>query len=158
MIKNNCVNFSEQMCKQAGVYDNAASACQSPNYTNRLTGGARQMIVSRNMSLKSGEMAASEESRTKEWDIASVDNESGGHDSDTGMESMSSTEMPHGSESSKHSSHRLSCSFCIDGNHEPEQKRLEELLHDVELLKEEKSDLLRQNVTCKTDIKKLKDR
>jgi RAP1 GTPase activating protein 1 len=149
----------EQMCKQAGVYD-SSSACQSPNYS-RLTGNARQQIVSRNTSVnKTSEIATDLEDQqqksVKEWDISSLDNDSGGHDSDTGMESMSSTDMQHGgSESSKHSSHRLSCSFCIDGTQENEQKRLDEL---VEKLKTEKCDLLRQNVTCKTDIKKLKDR
>ena len=102
---------------------------------------------------------------TKDWDgSSSMDNDSGGHDSDTGMESMSSTDLQHSSDGSKHhgsgSLHRLSCSFCNDGSHdqENEQKRLDELMHDVERLKTEKSDLLRQNVTCKTDIKKLKER
>uniref|UniRef100_A0A915E9Z9 Uncharacterized protein n=1 Tax=Ditylenchus dipsaci TaxID=166011 RepID=A0A915E9Z9_9BILA len=42
--------------------------------------------------------------------------------------------------------------------HEEEQKRLDELVLDVERLKTEKTDLLKQNVTCKTDIKKLKER
>jgi RAP1 GTPase activating protein 1 len=164
---NNPNTKYEQMCKQAGVYDHNSSACQSPNYGNsRLTGGARQLIVSRNTSsLKSGAeiiTPASDEDlkiQTKEWDISSLDNDSGGHDSDTGMESMSSTDMQHGSESSKHSSHRLSCNFCVDGsNQESEQQRLDELITDFERLKTEKTDLLRQNVTCKTDIKKLKDR
>lgn len=67
---------------------------------------------------------------------------------------MSSTEVPH--------SNRLSCSFCADGavvsSHEDEARKLDELLTDVEKLKTEKLDLLRQNVTCKTDIKKLKER
>ena len=147
------------MCKQAGVYD-GQSVCQSPSYANRLTGGARQMIVSRNTSLKTGDAitTAEEGPQSKDWDISSLDNDSGGHDSDTGMESMSSTDMQHGSDSSKHSSHRLSCSFCVDGNQETEHKRLDELIHDVDRLKTEKQDLLRQNVGCKTDIKKLKDR
>uniref|UniRef100_A0A914ZB62 Rap-GAP domain-containing protein n=1 Tax=Panagrolaimus superbus TaxID=310955 RepID=A0A914ZB62_9BILA len=165
---NNPNSKYEQMCKQAGVYDHNSSACQSPNYaTNRLTGGARQQIVSRNTSaLKTGGAEiitpATDDDlkiQTKEWDISSLDNESGGHDSDTGMESMSSTDMQHGSESSKHSSHRLSCNFCADGNQEnAQEQRLDELIHDFERLKTEKTDLLRQNVTCKTDIKKLKDR
>uniref|UniRef100_A0A914PWG0 Uncharacterized protein n=1 Tax=Panagrolaimus davidi TaxID=227884 RepID=A0A914PWG0_9BILA len=72
---------------------------------------------------------------------------------------MSSTDMQHGSESSKHSLHRLSCNFCVVGsNQENEQQRLDELITDFERLKTEKTDLLRQNITCKTDIKKLKGR
>jgi hypothetical protein len=42
--------------------------------------------------------------------------------------------------------------------HEAEEKRLEELVVDVVRLKNEKGELLRQNVTCRTDIKKLKER
>ena len=36
--------------------------------------------------------------------------------------------------------------------------RLNTLVHDVERLNLEKSELLQQNVSCKTDIKRLKDR
>ena len=162
----------ELMCKQAGIYDNhTLSSNPSPtSYSNRLTGGARQLIVSRHSSVKSGEPMIGQDDEhkftsTKDWDgSSSMDNDSGGHDSDTGMESMSSTDLQHSSDGSKHhgsgSLHRLSCSFCNDGNNdqESEQKRLDELIHDVERLKTEKGDLLRQNVTCKTDIKKLKER
>jgi hypothetical protein len=42
--------------------------------------------------------------------------------------------------------------------HEAEVKRLKELAVDVARLNNEKGDLLRQNVTCRTDIKKLKER
>ncbi|VDK70483.1 unnamed protein product, partial [Onchocerca ochengi] len=90
-----------------------------------------------------------------EWDLSSGENESTemGHDSDTGLESLSSTEVVH--------PNRVPCSFCVD--HQPslreeEAKRLNELLNDVEKLRTERMDLLRQNVTCKTDIKKLKER
>lgn len=58
-------------------------------------------------------------------------------------------------------SNRLSCTLCVDGTyplHDDEIKRLDELLMDVEKLKIEKMDLLKQNVTCRTDIKKLKER
>ncbi|MCP9262178.1 Rap1 GTPase-activating protein 2 [Dirofilaria immitis] len=90
-----------------------------------------------------------------EWDLSSGDNESTemGHDSDTGLESLSSTEVIH--------SNRVPCSFCIDRQsslREEEVKRLNELLNDVDKLRTERMDLLRQNVTCKTDIKKLKER
>lgn len=143
-------------------------ARMSPSYPQRLTGGARQIIISRNPSLKSNEFTQQEEEKTRpatngshEWDMSSMDNESGEHDSDTGMESMSSTELQH-SIDGKHlrngSNHRISCGFCLEDNNERDQKRLDELVRDVERLKFEKTDLLRQNVTCKTDIKKLKQR
>uniref|UniRef100_A0A183CD73 Rap-GAP domain-containing protein n=1 Tax=Globodera pallida TaxID=36090 RepID=A0A183CD73_GLOPA len=45
-----------------------------------------------------------------------------------------------------------------DQEHEAERRRLEELVVDVVRLKTEKTDLMRQNVTCRTDIKKLKER
>lgn len=74
---------------------------------------------------------------------------------------MSSTELQH-SIDGKHlrngSNHRISCGFCLEDSNERDQKRLDELVQDVERLKFEKTDLLRQNVTCKTDIKKLKQR
>uniref|UniRef100_A0A0K0DF93 Uncharacterized protein n=1 Tax=Angiostrongylus cantonensis TaxID=6313 RepID=A0A0K0DF93_ANGCA len=65
------------------------------------------------------------------------------------QESMSSTDQP---------STRLSCTFCTDDCHSPDTKKLESLLMDIDRLSGEKSDLLRQNVSCKTDIKKLKER
>lgn len=86
-----------------------------------------------------------------EWEVSSVDNDSPENevDSDTGMESMSSTDQP---------STRLSCTFCVDDCHSAESKKLESLMMDIDRLAVEKSDLLKQNVTCKTDIKKLKER
>lgn len=69
------------------------------------------------------------------------------------QESLSSTEVVH--------SNRVPCSFCTDRQaplREEEVKRLNELFNDVEKLRTERMDLLRQNVTCKTDIKKLKER
>ncbi|RCN43455.1 hypothetical protein ANCCAN_10581 [Ancylostoma caninum] len=86
-----------------------------------------------------------------EWELSSVDNDSPENeiDSDTGMESMSSTDQP---------STRLSCTFCADDCHSVDAKKLESLMMDIDRLSGEKSDLLRQNVSCKTDIKKLKER
>ncbi|CDW57302.1 Rap GAP domain containing protein [Trichuris trichiura] len=103
------------------------------------------------------------------------------HDSDTGMESMSSAETAN----FKH----LMCTFCSDpstmpclsSNNEPmpddvsivcsllpkanvllelltDLRRLQDLLQEMSKLRNEKLDLLRQNVTCKSDIKKLKQR
>ncbi|EYC14058.1 hypothetical protein Y032_0042g688 [Ancylostoma ceylanicum] len=62
---------------------------------------------------------------------------------------MSSTDQP---------STRLSCTFCVDDCHSVDAKKLESLMMDIDRLSGEKSDLLRQNVSCKTDIKKLKER
>ncbi|VDM53100.1 unnamed protein product [Angiostrongylus costaricensis] len=75
-----------------------------------------------------------------EWDVSSVDNDSPENeiDSDTGLESMSSTDQP---------STRLSCTFCTDDCHSPDSKKLESLLMDIDRLSGEKSDLLRQNVS-----------
>uniref|UniRef100_A0A1I8EBA7 Rap-GAP domain-containing protein n=1 Tax=Wuchereria bancrofti TaxID=6293 RepID=A0A1I8EBA7_WUCBA len=108
-------------------------------------------IPSQNTALKIGDFKHNH----GEWDLSSGENESTemGHDSDTGLESLSSTEVVH--------SNRTPCSFCIDRQaplREEEVKRLNELLNDVEKLRTERMDLLRQNVTCKTDIKKLKER
>uniref|UniRef100_A0A914D7L7 Uncharacterized protein n=1 Tax=Acrobeloides nanus TaxID=290746 RepID=A0A914D7L7_9BILA len=57
---------------------------------------------------------------------------------------MSSTELQHsidGKHLRNRSNHRISCGFCLEDSNERDQKRLDEL-----------------NVTCKTDIKKLKQR
>ncbi|EGT52683.1 hypothetical protein CAEBREN_25926 [Caenorhabditis brenneri] len=93
-----------------------------------------------------------------EWEISSQESPDNEHDSDTGMESMSSTELSGQTRAS-------SCTFCVDDFHgtnhhstSSDAKRLETLCVDVTRLQNEKSDLLRQNVSCKTDIKKLKDR
>lgn len=79
--------------------------------------------------------------------------------------------------SSLSSHHTGSCSFCFLNENDDKNncdknintsslshqnsndcKRLSKLIFDVERLKNEKTDLLQQNVTCKTDIKKLKER
>ncbi|EJD74531.1 Rapgap1 [Loa loa] len=109
-------------------------------------------IPSQNAFLKIGDLCKHNHG---EWDLSSGENESTemGHDSDTGLESLSSTEVVH--------SNRIPCNCCIDRQaplREEEVKRLNELLNDVEKLRTERMDLLRQNVTCKTDIKKLKER
>ncbi|GMT12920.1 hypothetical protein PFISCL1PPCAC_4217, partial [Pristionchus fissidentatus] len=97
-------------------------------------------------------------SRNLDWDLSSIENEEGdedgsdrNHDSDTGMESMSSDNHP---------ANRLSCSFCADEtmSNAGDVKRLETLVGDVDRLQGEKAELLKQNVSCKTDIKRLKDR
>uniref|UniRef100_A0A5S6QFF8 Rap-GAP domain-containing protein n=1 Tax=Trichuris muris TaxID=70415 RepID=A0A5S6QFF8_TRIMR len=79
------------------------------------------------------------------------------HDSDTGMESMSSAETAN----FKH----LMCTFCSDpstvsclSSNNEHLRRLQDLLQEMSKLRNEKLDLLRQNVTCKSDIKKLKQR
>uniref|UniRef100_A0A8R1DFA1 Rap-GAP domain-containing protein n=2 Tax=Caenorhabditis japonica TaxID=281687 RepID=A0A8R1DFA1_CAEJA len=89
-----------------------------------------------------------------DWEVSSQESPDNEHDSDTGMESMSSAEL------SSHQTRASSCTFCVDDFHHTssEAKRLETLCVDVARLQNEKHDLLRQNVSCKTDIKKLKDR
>ncbi|CAD5215999.1 unnamed protein product [Bursaphelenchus xylophilus] len=102
-----------------------------------------------------------------DWEeFSSMDNEEHHeeHDSDTGMESMSSTDMHtahlgmlhhHHPQHNSGSSNRSVCTFCLE---QEDQKRLEELVISMDRLKNEKIELLQQNVTCKTDIKKLKQR
>ncbi|KAL3076246.1 hypothetical protein niasHS_013517 [Heterodera schachtii] len=105
----------------------------------------------------------------------------GGHDSDTGMESMSSADIqPNGappvgrrclSNGAGDAKNGKSAAGALQKReriakknddekeeHEAERQRLEELVVDVVRLKTEKTDLMRQNVTCRTDIKKLKER
>uniref|UniRef100_A0A0N5AP07 Rap-GAP domain-containing protein n=1 Tax=Syphacia muris TaxID=451379 RepID=A0A0N5AP07_9BILA len=120
-----------------------------------MVSGVQKKIVTRNSSISATHHYELQKHNC-DWDAS--DNESieleHEHDSDTGMESMSSTEVPHSS--------RLSCSFCADGTpislREDDARKLDDLLTDVQKLRTEKLDLLRQNVTCKTDIKKLKER
>ncbi|KRY58010.1 Rap1 GTPase-activating protein 1 [Trichinella britovi] len=94
---------------------------------------------------------------------SSIDSAELEHDSDTGMESMSSAETSN----FKH----LACmawkdspeKSCLTFNKENKDKcadfqKLQELLQEMSKLKNEKLDLLRQNVSCKSDIKKLKKR
>lgn len=106
---------------------------------------------------------------SNEWeDGSSMENEDHhpvcihGEDSDTGMESMSSTDLHTNTAHFGHLNHhhpqssRSYCNCCPDQT--DDQKRLDELVNNMEKLKTEKTDLLQQNVTCKTDIKKLKQR
>ncbi|XP_014664725.1 PREDICTED: rap1 GTPase-activating protein 1-like isoform X3 [Priapulus caudatus] len=79
-------------------------------------------------------------------------------DSDTGMESMSSAETPNKRMS-------MSCSFCLEEtgysvNYDNDAllKQLENNKQEVNKLKCDKLDLIRQNVACQRDIKKLKER
>ncbi|KRZ54556.1 Rap1 GTPase-activating protein 1 [Trichinella nativa] len=94
---------------------------------------------------------------------SSIDSAELEHDSDTGMESMSSAETSN----FKH----LACmawkdspeKSCLTFNKDNKDKcadfqKLQELLQEMSKLKNEKLDLLRQNVSCKSDIKKLKKR
>ncbi|CAI4226219.1 unnamed protein product [Auanema sp. JU1783] len=83
-----------------------------------------------------------------DWEISSTESPEHEHDSDTGMESMSSADL-------SNRTTRLSCTFCTDdsGN---EHRKIENCDEDREHL--ERNDLLRQNISCKTDIKKLKNR
>uniref|UniRef100_A0A914W0Z7 Rap-GAP domain-containing protein n=1 Tax=Plectus sambesii TaxID=2011161 RepID=A0A914W0Z7_9BILA len=96
--------------------------------------------------------------RTVDSESSSVDSMELEHDSDTGMESMSSAEAQNGK-------NHMACSFCVDAPegasfaaNSEDYRKLEEMMGEMAKLKNEKMDLLRQNVTCKTDIKKLKQR
>ncbi|XP_069682783.1 rap1 GTPase-activating protein 1 isoform X2 [Periplaneta americana] len=67
-------------------------------------------------------------------------------DSDTGLESMSSAETPH-----------KACSLCLDTG-EAGGRQTEALRQEVTRLKCDKLDLLRQNVNCQRDIKRLREK
>ncbi|XP_036340854.1 rap1 GTPase-activating protein 1 [Rhagoletis pomonella] len=79
-------------------------------------------------------------------------------DSDTGLESMSSAEAM--------SSNKAACSLYLDGSQvvmgSPPRNEtivmIENLRQEVTRLKCDKLDLLRQNVTCQRDIKRLRER
>ncbi|XP_053959716.1 rap1 GTPase-activating protein 1 isoform X2 [Anastrepha ludens] len=79
-------------------------------------------------------------------------------DSDTGLESMSSAEAL--------SSTKAACSLCLDGSQSlmgssPRNETcvtIENLRQEVTRLKCDKLDLLRQNVNCQRDIKRLRER
>ncbi|XP_012161593.1 rap1 GTPase-activating protein 1 isoform X3 [Ceratitis capitata] len=79
-------------------------------------------------------------------------------DSDTGLESMSSAEAM--------SSTKAACALCLDGSQSlmgssPSNETIvmvESLRQEVTRLKCDKLDLLRQNVTCQRDIKRLRER
>ncbi|CAG7817153.1 unnamed protein product [Allacma fusca] len=67
-------------------------------------------------------------------------------DSDTGLESMSSAGTPN----------KRSCSLCLEDENSSRQN--DTLRLEINKLKCDKLDLLRQNVSCQRDIKKLKER
>ncbi|XP_050525940.1 rap1 GTPase-activating protein 1 isoform X3 [Daktulosphaira vitifoliae] len=67
-------------------------------------------------------------------------------DSDTGLESMSSAETPSGKP----------CSLCCDTQNS--DSRIEGLRQDVTRLKCDKLELLRQNVNCQHEIKRLREK
>ncbi|VVC41114.1 Hypothetical protein CINCED_3A016673 [Cinara cedri] len=70
----------------------------------------------------------------------------GAVDSDTGLESMSSAETPSGKP----------CSLCCDTQNN--DSRVEGLRQDVTRLKCDKLELLRQNVNCQHEIKRLREK
>ncbi|XP_043222198.1 rap1 GTPase-activating protein 1-like isoform X2 [Amphibalanus amphitrite] len=126
---------------QQSSYRTCSSASSSPDATPHRT----QRIT----------MSESDDSSLNSVDLEPAGYHGNGYhdDSDTGMESMGSAENK-----------RLSCSFCAE---EPSDaaaaaaasdmvKQMERLRAEVSALKNDKLDLLRQNVTCQRDIKKLK--
>lgn len=86
------------------------------------------------------------------------------NDSDTGMESMSSADLQLNKANKRNNSFCVATTSSYSSNSddnlddEDENKKLDELVEGLERLKTEKGNLLKQNVTCKTDIKKLKQR
>uniref|UniRef100_A0A915KMI8 Rap-GAP domain-containing protein n=1 Tax=Romanomermis culicivorax TaxID=13658 RepID=A0A915KMI8_ROMCU len=75
-------------------------------------------------------------------------------DSDTGMESMSSSELPQNVTN-------IFCECCEDKERtitDEDYQKLNNLMHEMTQLKLEKRDLMKQNVTCKSDIEKLRNR
>ncbi|XP_037075467.1 LOW QUALITY PROTEIN: rap1 GTPase-activating protein 1-like [Pollicipes pollicipes] len=123
---------------QPSSYRTCSSASSSPDATPHRT----QRVA----------MSESDDSSLNSVDLEPAGYHGNGYhdDSDTGMESMGSTENK-----------RLSCSFCADEQPDPSAasdliKELERLKTEVSALKNDKLDLLRQNVTCQRDIKKLK--
>ncbi|CAL4093476.1 unnamed protein product, partial [Meganyctiphanes norvegica] len=81
-------------------------------------------------------------------------------DSDTGLESMSSTEHPNHKPT-------IVCPLCgtaeegpcaLHGDPEIVVRQVDTLKHEINKLKCDKLDLLRQNVTCQREIKKLKEK
>ncbi|KRZ15573.1 Rap1 GTPase-activating protein 1 [Trichinella zimbabwensis] len=92
---------------------------------------------------------------------SSIDSAEMEHDSDTGMESMSSAEttnFKHLACMAWKDSPEKSCLTFINKDKCADFQKLQELLQEMSKLKNEKLDLLRQNVSCKSDIKKLKKR
>ncbi|ODN01345.1 Rap1 GTPase-activating protein 2, partial [Orchesella cincta] len=71
---------------------------------------------------------------------------SSNEDSDTGLESMSSAGTPN----------KRSCSLCLED--ETNARAKDNLKDEINKLKQDKLDLLRQNVACQREIKKLKER
>jgi len=96
---------------------------------------------------------ASDDSSLNSVDLDPMDAGATYIDSDTGLESMSSAEAT-----------TKACSLCLDGTPAlmvagPEVvQQMDGLRQEVTRLKCDKLDLLRQNVTCQRDIKRLRER
>ncbi|XP_059478473.1 rap1 GTPase-activating protein 1 isoform X2 [Neocloeon triangulifer] len=148
-LKSTGSNSSDSNVKKTGGKDNLGSNPSSP-------ASSPDMPTHRAARLNLSE--------SDDSSLNSIDLDTGGvynGDSDTGLESMSSAETPH---------KPISCSFCMDGNGQQEvcpeaasaveaevARQLESLRQEVTRLKCDKLDLLRQNVTCQRDIKRLKE-
>ncbi|XP_065341450.1 rap1 GTPase-activating protein 1 isoform X3 [Cloeon dipterum] len=148
-LKSTGSNNSDSSVKKGSGKDNLASNPSSP-------ASSPDMPTHRAARLNLSE--------SDDSSLNSIDLDTGGvynGDSDTGLESMSSAETPH---------KPISCSFCMDSNGQQEvcpeaasaveaavARQLESLRQEVTRLKCDKLDLLRQNVNCQRDIKKLKE-
>ncbi|KFD62573.1 hypothetical protein M514_01090 [Trichuris suis] len=148
------VDFSEQVGTDFQASSSKTTACK-PSYLS-----LSPSFMSCNTARSSPSQCSSPDrtfANQADSESSSLDSTELEHDSDTGMESMSSAETAN----FKH----LMCTFCSDPSTMPclssnneHLRRLQDLLQEMSKLRNEKLDLLRQNVTCKSDIKKLKQR
>uniref|UniRef100_A0A0N5C0Z8 Rap-GAP domain-containing protein n=1 Tax=Strongyloides papillosus TaxID=174720 RepID=A0A0N5C0Z8_STREA len=172
LTNRNSMVLSDHLDFEEDTIDNKSGSSKSSTHTvERIT-----PIVSRyrlpNDKLKSS-YGRNRLSVNGDWEYNCQDNESEERDSDTGIESMASSDMHnhnYGSSinvirrqtngsltiSLNDTSPQSSCARSTADS--DDLKKLDDLIHDVERLNVEKNDLLRQNVTCKSDIQRLKQR
>ncbi|KAL9930890.1 rap GTPase activating protein 1 isoform 3-T5 [Glossina fuscipes fuscipes] len=148
LTSNNTVNSSSHSSSQG-------TQCKDLQNGNSSGNGA---MSSSTQGVAAGMSEASDDSSLNSIDldpiIAHLDSGATYIDSDTGLESMSSAEAT-----------IKACSMCMDGSQamcsSPSNETvviIENLRQEVTRLKCDKLDLLRQNVTCQRDIKRLRER
>ncbi|CAJ0585497.1 unnamed protein product, partial [Mesorhabditis spiculigera] len=113
-------NHHDDKESRDSLFDEGESVSPSAVSSN-IRGAVQKKIINRQMSMKSGPRISN--GRT-EWELSSNEGAEQEHDSDTGMESLSSAD---------HSSARVSCNFCTDETveHKHEGKRGAQR-HDLE--------------------------
>ncbi|CAD7080043.1 unnamed protein product [Hermetia illucens] len=152
---------SKSSSKKSSSNDSASS---SPDITSRgpLSNNNNNNTASNMQNVNNNNGIATMSETSDDSSLNSVDLDPMGHldtgatyiDSDTGLESMSSAEAT-----------TKACSLCLDGSQSvmgtsPSETiaQIENLRQEVTRLKCDKLDLLRQNVTCQRDIKRLRER